>query len=401
MKNFFILALICVLGLFGTNIEKDIKKNKAKIAKTIQEQDRLTKKIQQLGEEIASQSSELETLIGQIQILEKEIEDNQGRFLEQEEDYKKAQARDLELQERDKNIQNEITRLITQELAFRVIANQKQVNSPDDLVLEELFDTLSKDAKTRIISLAEEKNQVKREIAKLATQIKSLQTVIKKQNDKRDKLSAGIKKRNAIIEKMEKDITVYNQRLGKIAQERKNLDEILDVLNIKKKQQEQIAKADEESKPKHKNLNAPLEVRQMGSSYRQVSATKYRGKKTIAPLDSYKVDQKFGTYFDPVYKIKVFNESVILASKQQNAKVKSVLDGKIVFAKDTPMLKKVIIIEHANQMHTIYAYLDKIAPTIRPGLRVKRGEVIGRVRDKLSFEVTQKDKHIDPLEVIR
>ncbi len=65
------------------------------------------------------------------------------------------------------------------------------------------------------------------------------------------------------------------------------------------------------------------------------------------------------------------------------------------------MLKKVVIIEHPNQMHTIYAHLDKIAPTVRPGLRIPKGYVIGKVNDKLNFEVTIKDRHINPLELIK
>jgi murein DD-endopeptidase MepM/ murein hydrolase activator NlpD len=45
--------------------------------------------------------------------------------------------------------------------------------------------------------------------------------------------------------------------------------------------------------------------------------------------------------------------------------------------------------------------MDKIAPTIREGKKVKKGYVIGRVQKELMFEVTQKNRHIDPLELIR
>ena len=117
-------------------------------------------------------------------------------------------------------------------------------------------------------------------------------------------------------------------------------------------------------------------------------------------LSDYFVEQKFGPYFDPVYKLKVFNESVILVSNVRNATVRSIFDGKVVYAKEVPILKKIIIIEHKNEMHTIYSQLDKIAPTIRPGRKIQKGYIIGRVDQKLGFEITKKDKHIDPLEVI-
>lgn len=388
----------------ASNIDRDIKKNQVKIAQTIKEQDRINKKIQKLGEEITTQNTQIEAIVAQIQILEKEIEDNRGRFSEQEKELKATQEKHKELQDKDATIQKQITTLITQELAFKVIANKEQITGAEDMLLEELFNTLSKNAKLQISTLAEEKKKLGADIQKYSKEIVELEGLIKKQIDRRRELAEGIKKRNKMIGKFEKDIQTYNQKLAQIAQERENLDEILERLNIRKRdieeKERQRALAKNETKNKQ-SLNAPLEVKKVGSSYRQVSTTHYKGKKTIAPLDSYRIDQRFGTYFDPVYKIKVFNESLILSPTVKNANVKSVLEGRVVFAKNTPMLKKVIIIEHSNQMHTIYAHLDKIAPTVRPGLRVPKGYVIGKVDDKLSFEVTIKDRHINPLELIK
>ena len=91
---------------------------------------------------------------------------------------------------------------------------------------------------------------------------------------------------------------------------------------------------------------------------------------------------------------------MVLASSTPDATVKSVLSGKVIFAKDTASLEKVVIIENSDEIHTIYAHLSKIAPTIQVGLKIKKGFVIGRVVDGLTFEVTQKNFHIDPLELI-
>jgi peptidase, M23/M37 family len=138
----------------------------------------------------------------------------------------------------------------------------------------------------------------------------------------------------------------------------------------------------------------------MSSSYQTSSVKRYTGAKTIAPLDSFTVKQKFGNYVDPIYNLKIFNESVVLRSNTPDAKVKSVLNGKVVFAKQTALLDRVVIIENDNGIHTIYAHLSQIAPTIKIGSVVQKGYVIGRVKDDLTFEVTQKNYHIDPLELI-
>lgn len=399
-----IIFLFCFTSLFA-NIDRDIKKNQVKIQKTIKEQKLINARIEKLGKNIAEQNIQINDLIRKIQILEKEIEDNQGRFSQQEKELKIAQERSKNLQIKDVQIQKQITAIITQELAFRVIANRKQINGAEDLILEELFHTLSRNAQNQITSLTREKKTIGEEIIKISSEILELQSLLKEQNIKRKELNQGIQKRNAMIAKFEKDINSYNQRLSQVARERENLDEILQKLNIKKFDMEEKkrakALAQQEQKESKQQLNTPLEVRQIGTSYRKVSTVRYKGAKTIAPLDNYRIEQRFGEYFDPVYKIKVFNESLVLAPQGKNANVKSVLGGKVVFAKSTPMLKKVVIIEHANSMHTIYAHLDKIAPTVRPGLRVPKGYVIGKVDDKLNFEVTIKDRYVNPLELIK
>lgn len=393
---------ICLV--LSQSVDSAIKQNQTKIQKKIAEQNKVSKKIKQLGEQIQTQNNDLKVLVEQIQILEREIEDNQGIFLEEQKEFQNAKARSENLRNRSTGIQSQITHLIAQELAFRVIVNDRQPASSDDIVLSEFFKTLSKNVQSSIALLTQEKRAIDLEISSISKKLTDLKSAILSQNQKRKKLEGGIKKRNELIAQLEKDLKVYDSRLSKIVQERDDLDLILEKLNIRKQKEDK--KNDEKKGGAKTNLAAknrdiPSDVKRVGSSYRQVSTMRYNGKKTIAPLDAYEIEQQFGTYFDPVYKIKVFNESLILSPKYQNSNVKNVLDGRVVFAKDTPVLKKVVIVEHANQIHTIYAHLDKIAPTIRPGLRIKRGYIIGKVSERLGFEVTQKDKHINPLELIR
>lgn len=407
MKIFVGIVLgICLL--VSQNIDNVIKQNRAKAEKKAQEQNKINAKIKELGDQIESQNSDLRSLTEKIQILEREIEDNQSVFLKEQQEFQNAKTRDNALRERSASIQSQITNLITQELAFRVIVNDRQPVSSDDIVLSEFFKTLSKNVQSSVASLMQEKKEVQKELLDISSRLTTLKNAISVQNQKRKTLEGRIKRRNDLLAKLQKDLATYDARLSKAVQERNDLDEILEKLKIRKQKEEKkvAQQAQQKAESQKSNLaikdhKVPSDVKKFGSSYRQVSTVSYNGKKTIAPLDTYEIEQQFGTYFDPVYKIRVFNESLILSPKYQNSNVKNVLDGKVVFAKDTPVLKKVVIVEHANQMHTIYAHLDKIAPTIRPGLRIKRGYIIGKVSEKLGFEVTQKDKHINPLELIR
>ncbi len=129
-------------------------------------------------------------------------------------------------------------------------------------------------------------------------------------------------------------------------------------------------------------------------------SAQYSGEQGIAPLDGYVVTKSFGPYTDPVYGIKSYSESVFLRPTQSDAKVKAIFNGKVILAKSTAMLKNLIIIEHDNGLHTIYAHLDSIAPTVLVGQRIKQGSVIGRVSSSLLFEITQRNAHINPMQVI-
>ncbi len=142
-------------------------------------------------------------------------------------------------------------------------------------------------------------------------------------------------------------------------------------------------------------------VKQYGSSYQNSNVQAYRGARTIAPLAHARVVKKFGTYIDPIYKIKIFNDNVVLKASKSNAKVRNVLNGKVVYIGQNSMLGKVIIVEHGHRLHTIYAALDRISPLLHTGSRVKKGVIIGRVKHKLVFQATQNSKYINPLRLIR
>jgi len=161
-------------------------------------------------------------------------------------------------------------------------------------------------------------------------------------------------------------------------------------------------KAEKEVKRVQKKVYKPSEkVRKVHSSYKKSKTYAYKGGKTISPLPGSRLIKKFGTYVDPIYKIKIFNESVTLKAPSSNAKVKNILNGKVVFAGKSSMLGKVVVVAHSGKIHTVYAGLSKIAPTIRVGSKIQKGYVVGKVASKLMFQATKNSKHINPMKLIR
>lgn len=416
-----ILTNILILGAGIEDINKNIDANKSRLQEKNKEKIQISNLLNTLGATINQKRDEIRTLNTQIINVQNLIDKNQFESSEQEK-LLKIYRNSLFILKKEKNkIQNDLSNILIKDMAFVMLLNQKNPISPDDIILQEIFRSINKEAKNMIAKLGEKESSINIRIAQATDSINKITSFIDSQKERKQRFQEMILKQRKLVNNLNSELENYNKRLKEIDNERKSLDNILSNLNILKqnKEKELLTKQEPKQQPqkdqnKRKNADpdhnvsnlynsdfqAPLDVRQLASTYRNVSTTKYRGNKTISPLSHYEVEQKFGTYFDPVYKLKVFNESVILASKTPNALVRNIFDGKVVYAKEVPILKKVIIIEHSNQMHTIYSHLDKIAPTIKPGLHIKKGYVIGRIENKLGFEVTQKDRHIDPLEII-
>ncbi|MHC3993895.1 murein hydrolase activator EnvC family protein [Thiomicrolovo sp. ZZH C-3] len=300
-------------------------------------------------------------------------------------------------------LRNDLADLMARIVSLTMTQADSNTLSPDAVIGEAVFAALNEQTKAQIQQLRNEYRaneaalkQLTEKTARLKTDIASIE------QEKRD-LQKAKKTNEQALGDLKTKKSRYKKELKKILAQKSALKKTLANLHIIQESESQKAAARQEEK-RNEALLASKEVpdvRSVGSSYHKARTRRYRGSKTIAPLDAYTVLKRYGTYTDPIYKIKIFNESVSLQPKSPNAKVKAIFNGKVILAQETPMLENVVIIEHSGGLHTIYAHLDQIAPTVRKGKRLKKGSVIGRVNDELMFEVTQKNYHIDPLQVIR
>ncbi|WP_345989578.1 peptidoglycan DD-metalloendopeptidase family protein [Sulfurimonas sp. HSL1-2] len=302
-----------------------------------------------------------------------------------------------------KKLRDDLADLMARIISLAMIQEDNNTLSPDTIIGEAVFAALNEQTKAQITKLGNDYRaneaalkQLTEKTARLKTDIASIE------QEKRDLQKAKRANETALGDLKTKKGR-YKKELQKILAQKSALKQTLAQLHIIQESESQKAAARQEEQ-RNEALLASKEVpdvRSVGSSYHKAQTRRYRGSKTIAPLDAYTVLKRYGTYTDPIYKIKIFNESVSLQPKTPDAKVKAVFNGKVILAQETPMLENVVIIEHADGLHTIYAHLDQIAPTVSKGKRLKKGSVIGRVNDELMFEVTQKNYHIDPLQVIR
>lgn len=404
-----LLIFVIFIALFG-DTNKNIQTNEKKLENIASKADSINAKLKNLGANINDKNAKIKELERQINALNANINKNQRNYENQERIFKETSAKQEALNNRLNVLQGELIDRVLKDMAIIMMLNQKEPLSEDAIISEEVLKSLSDLAKRDIEAIIKEQARVQMDLDISKARIENAKKIITAQIKKREILQSAISTQQNLINKMSSELQSYDNELKRLDKERTGIQKILVDLNILKKKelQEQERKRKEllaqkkvDSAPKKSpNLTiAPLEVRQIGSSYRNVRTAKYNGAKTIAPLKNYTILTKYGPYFDPVYKMRVFNEFITFGVKSR-ASVLAVLDGKVVFAKSTPVLKKVVILEHKNGIHTIYSYLDEIPRNISVNASVKKGATIAFVGEKLHFEVTQRDKHIDPLQLI-
>jgi len=306
------------------------------------------------------------------------------------------------LEKQQRQLRSDLSKLLARIVSLAVIHDDNNTLSPGAIMNEEIFKSLNAQTREQIAKLGAVYRQNRQSLQSLTEKTARLKTeIVQIENEKRDLETAKRSNEKALA-----DLRVrkkgYKKELKKLLAQKDELQETLKRLHIIQESEAQAARTKAERERNAALLaSKPLpEVKSVGSSYHKARTQRYRGKKTIAPLDGYTVLKRYGTYTDPIYKIKIFNESVSLQPKTRDAKVKAVFNGKVILAQDTPLLENVVILEHSGGLHTIYAHLDQIAPTVKKGSWLKKGSIIGRVNDELMFEVTQKNYHLDPLQVI-
>ena len=405
MRLVFILLILHV-ALFGVkNVDQKIVKNQISLKSKSKVERNINKKLKDVAKDIQKEEKKLNSIVFQIKDLERNIAKNKNIVKDKEINLKDLATQNLSLIGKKKDLEEKIIKVIAEDFSFYLVSDKEYMDSSDSILVDETIDKIGVIIQKEFNKLSHDYEKINKRIDLQNIQIKNIKNSILELKNKKTKLSSLKKSKEISIKKLATQKKKYKKRLQRISKEREELRATLKKLKIIK------AKEDEEEKrrrlaaiekaKKNSKINGKLTVRQIGSSYQNSRVKKYRGRKTIAPLDKFLVKRKFGSYIDPIYKIKIFNESVILTSKIKNAKVKNVLNGKVIYAKDTAVLDKVVIVENSYGIHTIYAHLSKIAPTIKVGKKIKKGYIIGRVEDDLSFEVTQKSYHINPLELIR
>ena len=401
MKQLLFVCLLIPALAWCANTEQKIHEKTKTLEDKIETEKKIHGKLQDVANEIVAEEHAIEKIKEKIETLGQSILQSQAIVEKKYEILEKLTKDTQILTTQKKELEDKIIKIIAEDFAFYLITDSEYMDNEDGVLVDEVLQKMDIIIRKEFGKLASDYKQINEHIYSQSQEIKTIRAEIQNAKSKHDELLALEKKKESSIVALNAKKQGYKKQLDDIEKERDEIRTTLEQLKIIKVQEDNKLLAEKNAKRDKTPANVgDSGVKQIGSSYQNSTVKKYQGERTIAPLDSYTVKRKFGDYVDPIYKIKIFNESVVLASNTPDATVKSVLPGKVIFAKDTASLQKVVIVENSDEIHTIYAHLSKIAPTIAVGQKIKKGYVLGRVDNDLTFEVTQKNYHIDPLELI-
>jgi len=439
MKKIIFLIIYMIYGLqvWATpSTEKKIKNSVMSLDKSVKKQKVVATQLDKIAKDIDRANRENKKLNKKLEKLSQEFNSNKKIYQISKTELNQYNKSLDDINKKLKEKKRQFIEILASQSSIIYAMSQSHEATRESIVMKEAYQLLRKQNDRDLAKLKdqiEQKAIMKRKIISKRTSAKKIIDKITKQKIEYEK-KRNIKK--DLLKKLSSSEDQYQLKLQKTLDEQTALRSTLAELNILHKKQveeekriiaqQKAAMLAEEKRKKEERRRRRLarkkareegkkvvyntkkrtkvstsSVKKIGSSYKRSKIYAYHGGKTISPISGARVVKRFGTYIDPIYKIKIFNQSITLRAPIPNAKVKNVLNGKVVFAGGSSMLGKVVVISHSGKMHTVYAGLSKIAPTIQKGRRIKKGYVIGKVSKKLIFEATKNSKHINPMSLIR
>ena len=460
MKSLILFCLLAVVFLHGasTTTSKKIKTSKQALSSTSKEKKHASRQLGKIAKDLKKTEKEIGGLEKKIDVLSKDQNKKEEEYkvlkgeLEQSTEEYLSTSQELEAK------RQQFISLLSDQFSIVFAMDQAHEPTRESIISQAVYEAYKKQNTQMLESLKKEIRSLKKHKEDKLYQRNRTKNKITRIIKKRDEYAQKKLAKKKLLKKLAQDEEKYNAKLVKIVDKQNSLRSTLADLNIlqakevekarklaaarkeamrlekerkrrirkekalakakAKKAKEAIKfaktkeakkaaklaakKAQKESEKVQKKVYKQSErVRNVNSSYQKPKVYSYRKGKTISPIAGARVIKKFGTYVDPIYKIKIFNESVTLLAPSGNAKVKNVLNGKVVFAGKSSMLGQVVVVAHSGKMHTVYAGLSQIAPNIKAGRKIKKGYAIGRVKQKLMFQATKNSKHINPLKLIK
>lgn len=436
------IFIISTLSASISEINNKIDENKEQIKSVKQKKSNINKNINKLAETINKEEEAYKKVVSILKSTNTKLLLNKIKLSSAVSKVDQLTTKSKRLKDMKIKMEKDVIDFVVEKYSMSMGVEQVNKKHINDIVNKELYTLVFDNTREEIINLNIQYLKINSSIRANEKKIANLNDYIKEQNDIKTRYIGLEKVQEKTLESLKKKHKIYQNNLKVLISKQNKITDLLGSLNILKKKEikeeerrikkaKELAQKKEEERQKKLKAEAEakkqallkqtkktkeikikkrddfdkeidIEVKKIGSSAKGVKISKYYGSTTIAPLKSYEITKRFGKYYDAVYKMELFNESVALKTKIPNAKVFSVFKGQVVYAKqNSGLLENVVIVKHKNNLHTIYSHLDQISPTLKAGKWIPKGYVVGRISDTLEFQATKNSKYIDPLKLIK
>jgi murein DD-endopeptidase MepM/ murein hydrolase activator NlpD len=428
-KSILFICILLVSG-YASTIDKKIKINNNNLKKQSAFKKKTNKEIKKLAYEIKNEEKAYFSIKNKLEKVSNDLSFNKQKLKKALNSVQKLEEKSNQVKKNTKKTEEKLVDSIIENYSITLGKKIVHKESLTDIINKEKFDIILDDSKDKILKSNLTYFQLQNDKRKNDIKSKKLIKFIKEQEKQKVKYRELTKKLSGSLGKLKNKNIKYKKRLEQIVNKQNKLSDLLGNLKILKVKEtkrlklkilkEKLARKERLKKlalskksntkykkaPKNikigKNKNQHTKVKNIGSSIKGIKIASYNGKKTISPLKSYKITKKFGKYYDPIYKIELFNESISMKSKVKNAKVYSILKGKVIYAKNNAgTLGNVVIVKHSNALHTVYSQLSNIPRSLKVGKWIPKGYVIGRVNDTLVFQATKSNRYINPIKLFK
>jgi murein DD-endopeptidase MepM/ murein hydrolase activator NlpD len=347
-------------------MEREIKKNNAKLKDAKKKEERAINDISKLSSQLAEAEQRLNvTELKRTQIMNK-LTDTTARIQDME----------LRIERAKKLLKERVVAVYKYGGAAEFSLLMSAAGTQDALATSYMLTKIAEQDKVLIDNLVTEKNAMDMARAELEKQRKELE----RRNEEMKKQKASIQKttgeRNRMLQQARKDKALFQA------------------------EQDELLKASRELKSKVNDLLAQKKK----NSGKGNTPLYFKGGKFAWPLRG-KITSPYGTRTHPIFKTKATHSGIDIDGEKGDP-VRAAADGEVLYTGWLRGYGQVVIIDHGGDLTTVYAHLSGIDTA--ENAKVKTGDKIGRVGSTgvatgshLHFEVRVNGNTNDPMKYLQ
>ena len=408
----FLLAALLTLGLPlpATAADPDAAALDSMIEVQQRARDSLDKKIEQYNELARQKQRESQSLLGRLNRLRQSAVESQAQMEQLEKENGRLRNSMGKINLRIADASNTLADLLIK-LRGRVVdmykySSQEELNillstrdTHDALVTAYMLGCLTRQDQAVVENLAVKADELKLAKSRLETSRAQVQRQTEELRKKRTEFDTTIRQTNALL----KNIQGQQKQARNAAQELVAAQQAIGNKIIALMQQKKARQGGAPSAPAPAKPGQPQKQPQKAKQP-QNYAYLPKGTPLEWPIRG-PISMAFGSRVHPVFKTKIFNSGIDIRAAS-GAAVKAAGPGEVLFRGWIRGFGQVVIIDHGNNISTVYAHLA--ATSVQEGDAVRTGTTVGTVGNSgasteygLHFEVRRDGAAQNPMNYLR